>query len=1042
MTLRKALRASTALTVVSVLGITATVSLSIFGEAKAQTWNGAGPDYGIGTNWTPNNVPDAAGETATFDDIGAAQSTVNLGGATYSLNSWVVNGGTTYSMENGTVNFLDAAGLTNNSTGGLGINANITGVGGVTQSGTSTLFLLGNNSYSGGTTVLSGIVEARGTGRLGTGAVNVGNAFGGASAELQLTNGFDAQSLFITNHATGNTVFNGGTAGGATIRNSEGGGTTFMNNSTAGSATITNDISANQPSVTLFSDTSTAGSARFFLPGGDVRFQDNSTAGNAILTGTATIVFQQNATGGNANISLESFTGLIQFLDNSTAGAATILNDTGSQIRFDGAGTSAGTATITNSGSSILPAVQNSTTIFDTTSTAGNATIINISDGRTQFLASSNAGSARIENNVGGGTFFEGTSSGNSAQLVTVGTGFVDFSRSASAANTAGSIEGSGELRLGAIDFTVGSNNLSTTYSGVIQDGGTNGGTGASLTKTGTGTLTLSGINTYTGDTTVNQGTLSVNGTIGDVDVMSGATLGGIGTVGNAVVASGATIAPGNSIGTLNVAGNLTLAAGSVYSVELAGSGASDMIAASGVATLQGGSVSVTALDPQTSYQTGQVYRILTAQGGVSGAFDPNVLSNSAFLSATIANTANAVDLTIAVATTPNPPNPPGPPPVFVTAAQTRNQLATAGALDTLVQSGSSLALYNSLLVLDAVTAREAFDSLSGEIYASAKTALIEDSRFIRDAAINRVRSSFGGVATAAVPVMAYGEGGPELAPATTDKFGVWGTGFGNWGSTDSDGNAASLDRTTGGFVVGADALVWENWRLGLLAGYSRTSFDVDDRSSSGDSDNYHLGIYGGTQWGNLGFRAGAAYTWSNIDTDRSVVFPGFSEDLSADYDAGTAQVFGELGYRIDTSRVAFEPFANLAYVNFRSDSFSESGGAAALSASSETTDTTFTTLGLRASTDFTLGSMSATARGMLGWRHAFDDVTPQSRLAFTGSDAFTISGVPIDQDAFVVEAGLDLKITHSATLGLAYNGQFGSKAQDNGFKADLSFKF
>jgi RecJ-like exonuclease len=45
--------------------------------------------------------------------------------------------------------------------------------------------------------------------------------------------------------------------------------------------------------------------------------------------------------------------------------------------------------------------------------------------------------------------------------------------------------------------------------------------------------------------------------------------------------------------------------------------------------------------------------------------------------------------------------------------------------------------------------------------------------------------------------------------------------------------------------------------------------------------------------------------------------FPGFSDDTSAKYNAHTAQVFGELGYRIDTNRVAFEPFVNLAYVNF-----------------------------------------------------------------------------------------------------------------------------
>ncbi len=107
---------------------------------------------------------------------------------------------------------------------------------------------------------------------------------------------------------------------------------------------------------------------------------------------------------------------------------------------FVGAGTSAGAANITNSGLD-SPAIQNSTTIFDTTSTAGSASIINESDGRTQFLASSNAGSATITNNVGGGTFFEATSTGNSAQLITIGTGFVDFSRSTAAANTAGSIE-------------------------------------------------------------------------------------------------------------------------------------------------------------------------------------------------------------------------------------------------------------------------------------------------------------------------------------------------------------------------------------------------------------------------------------------------------------------------------------------------------------------------------------------------------------------------------------------------------------------------
>lgn len=76
-----------------------------------------------------------------------------------------------------------------------------------------------------------------------------------------------------------------------------------------------------------------------------------------------------------------------------------------------------------------------------------------------------------------------------------------------------------------------------------------------------------------------------------------------------------------------------------------------------------------------------------------------------------------------------------------------------------------------------------------------------------------------------------------------------WLNGFGSWGSTDSAGNAVSLDRNTGGLLIGADGMVGD-WRIGLLFGYSHSSFKARDRASSGSSDNYHLGLYGGKQWG------------------------------------------------------------------------------------------------------------------------------------------------------------------------------------------------
>ena len=110
---------------------------------------------------------------------------------------------------------------------------------------------------------------------------------------------------------------------------------------------------------------------------------------------------------------------------------------------------------------------------------------------------------------------------------------------------TAGSIAGAGNYFLGSKTLTVGSNNLSTQVSGIISDGGASGGTGGSLVKVGTGTLTLSGANTYTGLTTISQGAINLTGSLlSPVSVEASGTLGSTGTVFNTVTNAG-TVAPG-----------------------------------------------------------------------------------------------------------------------------------------------------------------------------------------------------------------------------------------------------------------------------------------------------------------------------------------------------------------------------------------------------------------------------------------------------------------------------------------------------------------
>ncbi|MES0857867.1 autotransporter-associated beta strand repeat-containing protein, partial [Geobacillus sp. G4] len=71
------------------------------------------------------------------------------------------------------------------------------------------------------------------------------------------------------------------------------------------------------------------------------------------------------------------------------------------------------------------------------------------------------------------------------------------------------------------------------------------------LTKQGIGTLVLSGTNTYSGPTLVNQGLLAINGSVtSDVTVSQAGVLGGSGRIGSLTAKSGGTVAPGNSIGT------------------------------------------------------------------------------------------------------------------------------------------------------------------------------------------------------------------------------------------------------------------------------------------------------------------------------------------------------------------------------------------------------------------------------------------------------------------------------------------------------------
>ncbi|QQO37866.1 autotransporter domain-containing protein [Bradyrhizobium diazoefficiens] len=213
-----------------------------------------------------------------------------------------------------------------------------------------------------------------------------------------------------------------------------------------------------------------------------------------------------------------------------------------------------------------------------------------------------------------------------------------------------------------------------------------------------------------------------------------------------------------------------------------------------------------------------------------------------------------------------------------------------------------------------------------------------------------------------------------------------------------------------------------------LAGGYTQSSLHVDDRSSSATVNNYHLAVYGGGQLGAWGLRGGAAFTWHDIDSNRTIAFPGFFDATKASYGAHTAQAFGEIGRAFALGYLAAEPFADLAYVHFDGNRFTETGGAAALTGTDDTLGVAFTTLGLRAATALAqTGHKPLTVTGTLAWRHAFGDLTPQTLLTFRdGGAPFTAAGVPIARDSLLVETGLGVDLTADASIGITYSGQVG----------------
>jgi autotransporter-associated beta strand protein len=273
---------------------------------------------------------------------------------------------------------------------------------------------------------------------------------------------------------------------------------------------------------------------------------------------------QANWNGNNTPLNGDTlvFAGAIQ--TNTTNNASSLLAN--AIVFTNGAGTFA----ISGNGLTVSNGITNLSAngqTFSNTVTLGAAQTFNASAGNLTFATNIANGGNTLTVSGGSNTAVLGVVSGGGG-LVKSGVGTLTLSGANSYGGgtvvSAGRLVGSTTSLQGAI-----TNDAAVTFNQTTNGTYFSGMSGlGSLTKSGTGTLTLSGVNAFSGATAVDTGRLIVNGTNANsaVTVASGASLGGSGTVGGVTV--NGLLAPGNSVGTLN-AGSTILNTNGSFELEL-----------------------------------------------------------------------------------------------------------------------------------------------------------------------------------------------------------------------------------------------------------------------------------------------------------------------------------------------------------------------------------------------------------------------------------------------------------------------------------------
>jgi outer membrane autotransporter protein len=600
---------------------------------------------------------------------------------------------------------------------------------------------------------------------------------------------------------------------------------------------------------------------------------------------------------------------------------------------------------------------------------------------------------------------------------------------------------------LTVVDDPSGAHNL--TLAGQLSGPG-------GLTMNGTGSLTLSALNTFTGNTVVNQGSLFVDGSTASANtiVMPGGLLGGHGALGGNLN-NGGVVSPGNSPGTLTVKGNFSQSPTGTLLIQVAGLAPSqhDLLAVGGLASL-GGTLQLQQLNG-FEFHLGDKFAFLTAGGGIAGKFatvvDP--FFTDTLVGVEVVYLSNSILLEGAQI------------PFTAIPGETPNQRAVADALDaslsnprnaSLIAHLDSESLSKVLNDLDRIAPDE-LTSIYQIAISQAKVQTANLQRRLEDIRAGSNGFSAAGLAMnggappqtgsyeLAGPTGLDGKDGKEsktvFTPTPDNRWGVFVTGTGEWASVGDTSNSRGYDLTNAGFTLGIDYKLTDHFVIGLATGYDHSSADLTGNGRV-TVDGGKLALYSSYFTGK-GFYTDLAVQggYNGYDTHRAAL----EGSAIGSEDGGELNVLFGTGYDWKIGGLTFGPTGNFDYTYVGLDSFGERGSLAPLDFPGQHQESIRSTFGAKVSYDWKIGSVLIKPELRAGWQHEYGDATLgiDSSFANGASPDFLVHGPATGRDSLVLSAGIAVQLSERVSTYVYYDGElartnYEANSVSGGFRFDF----